>query len=643
MASAAPVVSMRHDNSVLDGAFDVQPAILPETSFPEHSDCSKLAEDIIADVNKHLAAKDYSSLGALFSPCGQWRDHLAVSWDFRTVKGPDKIAAFLASSAQAGHQQLTSFAVDTSKPQYAPLQSSLDVFGKHPCVLLHTTFASSVGTGRGIVRLIHVDGLWKIYTFHTALHDLAGVEEPLGARRPLGASFGGNRSMKNWKEQREEDFAFTHDEPAVLIVGAGQCGLSLAACLRMFGVRTLVVDCEQRVGDNWRNRFRQLVLHDPVWYDHLPYLPFPTFWPAHSPKDKLGDFFEAYATLLELNVWTRTEVESLAYDADAKHYTATVRRTDSVTGAVEMRTFHPRHVVLATGQSGKKKMPALPGIDSFKGELLCHSSDFRGAKPLPTGQGESVRRAVVVGSSNSGHDIAQDLYENGYNVTLVQRSSTHIISAAAFRAVNVDPYYSESAQAQQPLRAAEDADLLLWSAPTDVMMALRVQALQIEVGMDAQLLQGLQKAGFVLDSGHHGTGLFFKYFQRAGGYYIDVGASQLIAEGKIKIKSGQAVSRVTEDGVELADGTHLSADVVVFATGYQNMRTKTRELFGDKLADQTRDVWGLDQEGELRSAWRSSGQPGYWYVGGGLGVARYYSRLLALQIKAQELGRMPYA
>ncbi|CAK7273883.1 hypothetical protein SEPCBS57363_005877 [Sporothrix epigloea] len=630
---------MQHDNRVLDGSFHIEPAVFPETSFPEHFDCSQVVQDIIADVNKHLAAKDYTSLAALFSSSGQWRDHLAVSWDFRTVKGPDKIAAFLESSAKSGKQQLTSFAVDTSKPQCAPVKSSLDVFGKHPCVMAYTTFSSSVGNGRGIVRLVYIDSLWKIHTMYTTLYELTGFEEAVGARRPLGASHGGGRSTKNWKEQRDEDFAFTNAEPVVLIVGAGQGGLTVAARLKMLGVRTLVIDREQRVGDNWRNRYRQLVLHDPVWFDHLPYMPFPAFWPTFTPKDKLGDYFEAYATLLELNVWTRTEVESLAYDADAHQYTVTLGRTDAVTGAVETRTFHPRHVVLATGQSGKKYMPAMPGVESFKGELLCHSSEYPGAKPLPAGQEDKVRQAVVVGSSNSGHDIAQDLYENGYDVTMVQKSSTHVVSSKAFLAISVEPLYSESVQAHQPV---DDADLLLWSSPSDLLKAVRVQATQFEEGFDAQLLDGLQKAGFALDSGVDGTGLYFKYFQRGGGYYIDVGASQLIVEGKIKVKSGQAVSRVTETGVGLADGTHLSADLVVFATGYQNMRTTTRELFGDKLADQTRDVWGLDQEGELRTVWRSSGQPGYWYAGGSLGLARYFSRLLALQIKAQDEGLMPY-
>ncbi|CAK7229582.1 hypothetical protein SBRCBS47491_007296 [Sporothrix bragantina] len=640
MASSSLADRLPHDNRMEDGSFNVVPAVFPETTFPEGTDVTKVAEDAVAAINKSLAAKDYKGLSSLFTPCGQWRDHLALSWGFRTVQSPEKIASFLEESAKVTKQQLTSFAVDKSQPQRVPVQASLDVYGKHPCVVAYTTFESSVGTGRGVFRLIYIGGAWKIYTFYTALYELKGHEEPLGPRRTLGASHGGGRNMKNWKEQREEDLAFTASEPSVLILGAGQGGLTLAARLKMLGVKTLVVDREQRVGDNWRGRYRQLVLHDPIWFDHMPYLNFPAFWPIFTPKDKLGDFFEAYVALLELNVWTRTEIKSLAYDAAAKRYTVTVERTDAATGKTETRTFHPQHIVQATGHSGKKNMPTVPGVDSFKGELLCHSSEFPGAKPPAAGQESKVRRAVVVGSCNSGHDIAQDLYENGYEVTMVQRSSTCVVSSKAIADIGLGGLYSEKVQATLPV---DDADLLLWSSPTNIFKAVQVQVTQLEIEHDTQLLEGLQKAGFALDRGTDGAGLFLKYFQRGGGYYIDVGASQLIIEGKIKVKSGQAIAKVSESGLEMADGTQLPADIVVFATGYQNMRTQTRVLFGDKLADQTRDVWGFDQEGEFRTMWRGSGQPGYWYMGGNLALARYFGKFLALQIKAQEEGLMPYA
>ena len=400
----------------------------------------------------------------------------------------------------------------------------------------------------------------------------------------------------------------------------------------MLNVPTLVIDREDRVGDNWRQRYRQLVLHDPIWFDHLPYMEFPAHWPIFTPKDKLADFFEAYVKLLELNVWTKTQITSLSWDTSKKQWDVTVERQTG--DGVEKRTFHPRHIIQATGHSGKKNMPAIKGVETFRGRL-CHSSEHPGAQPNANG-----RRAIVVGSCNSGHDIAQDFYENGYDVTIVQRTSTCVVSSKAISDIALAGLYSEAAQAQIPV---DDADLILWSIPTALHKALQVQVTQLSNEHDRDILEGLKKAGFGLDIGPDGAGLFYKYYQRGGGYYIDVGASQLIVEGKIKVKSGQEIVEVTPEGIVLADGSLLQADEVVFATGYQNMRSQTRVLFGDEIADKCRDVWGFDEEGEFRTMWRQSGHPGFWFMGGNLAFSRYFGKFLALQIKALEEGLATYS
>lgn len=156
--------------------------------------------------------------------------------------------------------------------------------------------------------------------------------------------------------------------------------------------------------------------------------------------------------------------------------------------------------------------------------------------------------------------------------------------------------------------------------------------------MDGPLLRGLQDAGFACDSGPDKSGLFMKYLSRGGGYYIDVGTSQLIADRKIKIKQGRGVKSVKPHSVVLEDDTELEADEVVFATGYRNMRDTARKVFGDELADRVNDVWGFDEEGETRGMWRGSGHPGFWFFGGNLALCRFFSRLTALQIKAIEVG-----
>ena len=412
--------------------------------------------------------------------------------------------------------------------------------------------------------------------------------------------------------------------------GAGQGGLTAAARLKMLNVDSLIVDSELRIGDNWRQRYHQLVLHDPVWFDHMPYLPFPSNWPIFTPKDKLADFFETYVKLLELNVWTRTEVISSSWDDAKKQWTVVLERTKE-DGTTETRTLHPRHVIQATGHSGKKKLPIFKGTENFKGDRMCHSSEFAGADPKSKG-----KKAVVVGSCNSGHDIAQDFFEKGYDVTMVQRSSTCVVSSQAITAIGLKGLYEEGGP------PTEDADLYLWSIPPPLFKTQQVKVTKVMNQNDAKTIEGLEKAGFKVDMGPMDAGLMIKYFQRGGGYYIDVGASQLIIDGKVKVKQGQEISEILPHGLRFADGSELEADEIVFATGYQNMRTQARIIFGDKVADRVGDVWGFDDEGEFRTIWRRSGHPGFWFMGGNLALCRYYSRLLALQIKALEEGLTTY-
>ena len=372
------------------------------------------------------------------------------------------------------------------------------------------------------------------------------------------------------------------------------------------------------------------MLHDPVWYDHLPYVPFPPHWPIFTPKDKLAEWFEAYAKLLELNVWTQTNLESASWDGSKRQWTVNLERKKA-DGTTEKRTLHPRHVVQATGHSGEMSFPQIKGMEGFKGDRLCHSSQFKGANSNSEG-----KKAIVVGCCNSGHDIAQDFYEHGYDVTIVQRSSTYVMSSKAGLDVLLGGLYEEGGP------DTEDADLIFMSIPNAMLKRLHVDATKEIKKRDAELLAGLEKAGFKLDDGPDEAGFFMKYFQRGGGYYIDVGASQLIIDGKIKVKQGQEITEVKPHGLLFTDGTVLEADEIVFATGYQNMRGTARKIFGDEIADQLNAVWGFDNEGELRTMWRKTGHPGFWFFGGNLALCRYFSRMLALQIKAMEEGIMKY-
>ncbi|KIX06128.1 uncharacterized protein Z518_04102 [Rhinocladiella mackenziei CBS 650.93] len=608
------------------GSVNIPLAKWPKTAESTSSDPVAIATKVVNSFNSSLENGDTKAIADLFLEDGYWRDHLGVSWDLRTLKGRDKIASFLADGCP-----LIKLDIDQSTAYRSPQFGAFDGAGDVKGIQFFFNFTSKAGWGQGLARLAERDGQWKIFTFFTTLRHIEGHEEAIHHQRAKGVEHGGKPDRKNWQERRNADINFENREPVVMILGAGQAGLTAAARLKMLSVDTLIVDSEEAIGDNWRRRYHQLVLHDPVWYDHMPYINFPANWPVFTPKDKLAEFFESYARLMELNVWVKTTLESSSWDERKKQWTVTLKQTKP-DGTVETRTLHPKHIIQATGHSGKKNFPSdMKGLSNFKGDRLCHSSEFGGAKLESKG-----KKAVVVGSCNSGHDIAQDFYEKGYDVTMVQRSTTCVISSEAITEVGLAGLYDENGP------PVDDADMWLHSLPSEVLKSLQVKITELQAQYDKKILDGLEKAGFGLDRGPENSGLFMKYFQRGGGYYIDVGGSQLIIDGKIKIKQGQEIEEVLPHGLRFADGTELEADEIIFATGYQNMRTQAREIFGDELADRVGDIWGYDSEGEMRTIWRKTGHPGFWFMGGNLALCRYYSRILALQIKGLEEGIYQY-
>ncbi|KAJ6161261.1 hypothetical protein N7470_004657 [Penicillium chermesinum] len=575
---AQPAIPSR--SRVEPGSHDIPLGVLPRTSTSTPENPDRIASEIITKLNESIAKKDSAAVAALFLDNSYWRDHL-----------PSLVGIPHGSAASI------KLGIDRSAPHKAPHNGPIDAFGEVHGIEFFVTATTNVGSGVGVVRLAQEGSDWKIFTAFTTLRELKGYEEATGPRRPIGVQHGAYQGRTNWQDRRNAAMNYENGkEPAVMIVGAGQGGLTAAARLKMLDVDTLVIDREERIGDSWRHRYHQLVLHDPVWYDHMPCLNFPSHWPVFTPKDKLAEFFESYVKLLELN----------------KHWTVTVERTKE-DGSKETRTFHPRHIIQATGHSGKKNMPTFKGQETFQGRL-CHSSEWPGADANSAG-----KKAVVIGSCNSGHDIAQDYYERGYEVTMVQRSSTLVVSSEALGEIAmkgfVPPELFKTQQAKVTRKIAE---------------------------FDAKIIAGLEKAGFSVDQGPMDAGLLVKYFQRGGGYYIDVGGSQLIIDGKVKVKQGQEISEILPHGVRFADGSELEADEIVFATGYQNMRSQARIIFGDEIADRVGSVWGLNEEGEFRTIWSRSGHSGFWFMGGNLALCRYYSRLLALQIKALEAGVATY-
>jgi putative flavoprotein involved in K+ transport len=175
--------------------------------------------------------------------------------------------------------------------------------------------------------------------------ELKGFEEKKGERRIAGAEHGVHKGRKSWAEQRAEEQATLGYgvQPDVVIIGGGQGGIAMGARLRRLGVPTIIVEKNAKPGDSWRKRYKSLCLHDPVWYDHLPYLPFPDDWPVFSPKDKIGDWLEMYTKVMELNYWGSTTAKRAHFDEAAQEWRVVVERDDREI------TLRPKQLVFALG------------------------------------------------------------------------------------------------------------------------------------------------------------------------------------------------------------------------------------------------------------------------------------------------------
>jgi cation diffusion facilitator CzcD-associated flavoprotein CzcO len=579
-------------------------------------DISIAAENWLAQCESALAISDNGLLTILFHPESFWRDVLALSWNIRTINGADAILPALQADAIRAAPRGFRIDPDRAAPRRVMRAgtSAIEAIFR---------FETGQGRGSGILRLIPDAGdgnRLKAWTLLTALDELKGFEEQQGNSRPRGEAYSRDFRGPNWLDLRKAAGQYADHDPVVVVVGGGQAGLTIAARLKQLQVDTLIVDREARVGDNWRNRYHALTLHNQVQVNHLPYMPFPPNWPVYIPKDKLANWFEAYVDAMELNYWTGTAFESGSYDEAAGRWSVVLRRPDGT-----RRIMHPRHVVMATGVSGIPNVPELPGLNNFAGTVL-HSSQY--------GDGEAWtgKTALVIGTGNSGHDIAQDLYSSGARVTLVQRSSTLI--------TNIEPS-AQLAYAAYNEGTLEDNDLIAASMP--LVLAKRSHMMLTEQSkiFDRPLLDGLERVGFKLDFGDGGTGWQFKYLTRGGGYYFNVGCSDLVVRGEIGLMQFSEIEAFAADGARIKDGATLAADLIVLATGYKPQEHLVRNLFGDEVAARIGPIWGFGEGQELRNMYARTGQPGLWFIAGSLAQCRINSKYLALQIKAVEEGLLP--
>jgi len=569
----------------------------------------RIAQAWLTELETTLQQRDYARVATMMHPDGYWRDLLTFGWIFKTVHGIDAIRAWLSEALPSHTAQ--NFRVEDDP--------TIGAIGEHTATLqIFFTFETEVALGRGFLRLVQnpnaPDGV-KAFTVLTTMRELKAFPEPRGMRRPRDNMR--TTSSQTWLDQRKLAGEFRQGDPEVIIIGGGQSGLMLAARLGQLNVSTLVVEKTERIGDVWRNRYRSLKLHNEICMNHFAYMPFPDTWPVYIPKDKLANWLEFYAESMELNVWTKTTFLGAEYDTSQKRWTAQLRMADGT-----IRVMRPSHIVMAVGVSGLPSRPKLEGENNFGGQIV-HSSERIDDLEVKN------KSVLVVGAGTSAHDIAQDLYARGANVTMLQRSSITVVS---LEPSSVRPY--ELYRQNDGVRPIADTDLMAASVPYDLLARLHKPLSHLMAEEDKDLLDGLRKVGFLLDNGEDDTGYFLKLLRYQAGYYLNVGASDLIIERKIKLKAGIRIERLEPKKVIFSDGTALDADIVVLATGYQPLQEAVRAMFGEGVADRVGPIWGIGDDGELRNMYTRTAQEGFYVSGGGLPGARAYSQYTALLIKA---------
>ena len=499
----------------------------------------------------------------------------------------------------------------------------------------------------GIMRIVSdADLMWKIWTFVTILQniDIFGDVDNL---HPIAMDVTESKDSRlhprpasphqNQLPTPESDQT---DAPLLdcVVVGAGMSGLCVAGRLKALGVHAVVLERNPEVGANWTDRYDSVSIHTSRDYGQMPFAHriWGNEYPYHLSITDMSEGLKRFVDMYGIDVWTWTNLEKAFWDEGRRVWTLEITHR-GVTSHIETR-----HLVLALGGGGQvPKWPNLANKERFKGTLL-HSAEYKSSRPW------AGMKGVVVGSANSGHDITNDMLESGLSsVTMVQRGRTPVCPIEYWRRIH-DQVYNEKVPTAL-------ADMLMMTSPTATLRLMALKALSKFASEEPERFDNLEARGFKVE---RNMDMISTLFERFGGHYIDVGVSKKIADGHIKVKSDAKAIGFTETGLEFDDGSTLDADIIVLATGFEgNMRLMAKEIVGEAVGAKLEDWWGVDREGELRGAWKPIGReyifsrftrfefltlhidPGIWFTGGNIGLARYYSRFLAIQIKADLVGK----
>lgn len=585
--------------------------ILTIDAEPSYKNREDQVEGWLYRFERLLAERDISAVMETFAEDPWWRDFHVLTWDVTARHGREAVGSLLSDVLNRG-VVIRNVQLDRNVEILVEPSGAVRAFW---------TFETDISIGRGVIRLVEENDALRAWTISSELRGLRDHQVAPVSIKDAGQEK--YNTPKTPEVRGRNDLGVNSSDrtdPEVLVVGAGHSGLILAARLGELGIDTLVVDKHGRAGDSWRRRYSGLSLHDPKFYSQLPYMPFPPTWPLFSAKDDFADWLEAFVRFMKIDLWTSSPVLTAEYEPETESWNVVVDH-DGV-----RRTMRPKHLVLATGLNGNPVIPQVAGSESFQG-VIAHSSTYQGGAQV------AGKRVIVVGTGSSGMDVAQNAYESGAShVTLMQRGSTYVMSTRHGVPRQWGANYSESSPPN------DIADSLNNSLPLAYMIRNVAPLAVREIAeKDSEMLAGLADAGFHTTLGPGDAGILYKTFVNFGGYYIDKGAAQLIIDRKFPVRR-DGIASFTPSGVIYGDGTEDAADIVVFATGFQNMRESFRPILGDDVTDSIATVWGLDETGEVRTTFRHTGHPRLWVFAGGVGPCRFHSRQVATMIQAVSEG-----
>ncbi|KIW99796.1 uncharacterized protein Z518_10724 [Rhinocladiella mackenziei CBS 650.93] len=616
------------------------PCHLPISHFDSDMDIANIATLLIQSLG-HLSPASLASDSI-------WRDVFALTGTMRTFYSAESIVkAWSETCANRGAGDFT-----IVKNSGKALRLDKDVGWVNVSFTFRTRVAPATACSGFLSLILDRDGQWKIWLMRTILEQLEGCADvdklvPVRERpnrvngpttRPDGVN--GDHGAVN----ANGSSSGSHFD--CVVVGAGQAGLGSAGRLEALGISYIVLDKNEKIGDNWMTRYDSARLHTAREYNHLPFdrtfpLPYQEFLTKYDLARGYKDWIEKFG--VDKNIWFDTTLEFGSWDEAQSLWTLRIRCQDSG------HTITCRYVIMAAGGGGQIPiMPTYPGREEFQGTVL-HSADYKSADPW---RGKS---GIIIGTANTAHDVAEDMVEAGLSsITMVQRTRTYVLPCEYFKTISDRSY-----NATVP---TVDADRDQYSMPYVVTRLMSRKALHAMASREPERFNALERAGFKVE--RYGD-IMWHICEKMGGHYMDVGCSDKIAKGlvpgrpllsedltpskrlistnhlckQIGMKSGALPTHFTRTGLAFSDGSEILANVIVFCTGFVgNMRTNVAQIFGQDIAARADDFWGLDEEGELKGVFKRNGHPNLFYIGGTIGHSRYFSRHLALQIKADLTG-----